>query len=131
MQSYTARLQDESELLYMTMIGMVMAAIFATGFHADVDRTLTQLAPAGTEYPFPAHTRLGAAKFTAAIGGFLIGVFFWTVVGKLRWEAIAQLLKYRLVNSNILCVVFLLTIEITFAICRDWIYKPKSLKTRV
>nr|CAB3233585.1 carnitine O-palmitoyltransferase 1, liver isoform-like [Phallusia mammillata] len=107
MQSYAARLQDESELLYMSMIGMVMAAIFATGFHADVDRTLTQLAPEGTEYPFPAHTRLGAAKFTAAIGGFLIGVFFWTVVGKLRWELIAQLLKYR-----------------------DWIYNPKSLKTR-
>jgi len=87
--------QDDSELLYMSMVGVLMAAIFATGFHADVDRTLTRLAPEGTEYPFPAHTRLPMAKFTSAIGGFLVGVFFWNVVGMLRWSVICQLLKYR------------------------------------
>ena len=88
-------LQDDSELLYMTMIGMIVAAIFAAGLHEDVDRTVTRLAPAGSTYPFPAQTRLPAAKFTAAIGGFMIGVFFWTLMGKLRWSGIKVLLQYR------------------------------------
>ncbi|XP_076819052.1 carnitine O-palmitoyltransferase 1, liver isoform-like [Clavelina lepadiformis] len=103
----TKAFQDDTELLYMTMVGVVMAAIFATGFHADVDRTLTRLAPEGTSYPFPDQTRLPAAKLTAAVGGFLLGVFFWTALGKLRWSAIRQLLKYR-----------------------DWLTNPKSSKTK-
>lgn len=88
-------LQDDSELLYMTMIGMVVAAIFAAGLHEDVDRTVTRLAPVGSFYPFPAQTRLPAAKFTAALGGFFVGIFFWTVMGKLRWSTIKLLLQYR------------------------------------
>ena len=88
-------LQDESELLYMSLIGMLVAAIFAANLHENVDRTVTRWAPAGSSYPFPAETRLPAAKFTAALGGFLIGVFFWTVIGKLRWSAIKRLLRYR------------------------------------
>ena len=91
------RIQDDSDLLYMSMIGMLMAAIFAANLHENVDRTLTRWAPAGSTYPFPAQTRLPAAKLTAAFGGFLIGVFFWTVVSKLRWSGIKYLLRYRLV----------------------------------
>nr|XP_002122295.1 carnitine O-palmitoyltransferase 1, liver isoform-like [Ciona intestinalis] len=99
--------QDDSQMLYTTMVGVMMAAIFAAGFHDDVDRTLTRLAPEGTSYPFPEETRLPAAKLTSAIGGFLLGVFFWTLLNKLRWEIIRQLLKYR-----------------------DWLYFPRSFKTK-
>ena len=101
------RIQDDSDLLYMSMIGMLMAAIFAASLHENVDCTLTRWAPAGSTYPFPAQTRRPAAKLTAAVGGFLIVVFFWTVVSKLRWIGIKYLLRYRLeALSDILNFVF-------------------------
>uniref|UniRef100_H2YI63 Choline/carnitine acyltransferase domain-containing protein n=1 Tax=Ciona savignyi TaxID=51511 RepID=H2YI63_CIOSA len=99
--------EDDSQMLYTTMVGVMMAAIFAAGFHDDVDRTITRLAPEGTNYPFPQETRHHAAKLTSAIGGFLLGIFFWTLLNKLRWEIIRQLLKYR-----------------------DWLYSPRSYKTK-
>lgn len=42
-------MKDEGELLYTTLVGMIMAAIFATRLHDDVERTLTNLAPEGKE----------------------------------------------------------------------------------
>lgn len=41
-------MKDEGELLYTTLVGMIMAAIFATRLHDDVERTLTNLAPEGS-----------------------------------------------------------------------------------
>ena len=88
-------LHDDSQVLFITTFGVVVAAIFAANLHENVDRTLTKWAPAGSTYPFPAETRLSAAKFTAAVGGFLIGVFFYTALNKFRWSAIKHLLQYR------------------------------------
>lgn len=49
MSSYlpTVNIKDETELLYTTLVGMVMAAIFAAGFHDDLEKTVTNLAPEG------------------------------------------------------------------------------------
>ncbi|XP_039274243.2 carnitine O-palmitoyltransferase 1, liver isoform-like [Styela clava] len=103
----TMYMKDDGELLYTTLVGMVMAAIFATGFHDNVDQTLTNLAPQGTTYPFPSHTRLPAAKLASAIAGFLLGVFFWTLMGLIRWSLVRKLLTYR-----------------------DWLNYPKAMKTK-
>lgn len=100
--------KDEGELLYTTLVGMIMAAIFATRLHDDVERTLTNLAPEGTSYPFAAHTRPSAAKFASAVAGFCLGVFCYTLIGVLRWSLIRKLLTYR-----------------------NWLKQPKSIKTKL
>lgn len=96
--------QDEQELLYTTMVGAIMAAIFA--MNADADPSNFSGIP-GPDYPFPDQTRVPAVKTLSAIGGFLIGVFFISVLRRMRWAIVRLLLTYR-----------------------DWLYNPRSKKTK-
>jgi len=99
---------DDTELLYITMVGMLMAALIATGYHRELDSKIVEYAPEGTSYPFPATTRGPASIFTLAIGLFMLLTIMCHVCKKIRRGLITRLYSYRV-----------------------WIYEPKAFKTKM
>lgn len=99
---------DDSELLYISFAGVVMAAIIATGYHNELDLTITSYAPEGSSYPFPPQTRVPALKLALTVGFFLLLVLLYSVIRRLRRNLIRKLYNYR-----------------------EWLYQPKAMKTKM
>lgn len=100
--------QDDFELVYISFVGMLMAALIATGYHQELDLKITSYAPEGTSYPFPAQTRVPAVKLTLTIGFFILISLLYYVTKKIRRELIKKLFNYR-----------------------EWLYQPKAAKTKM
>jgi len=100
--------QDDSELLYISFVGILMAAFIANGYHNEWEQTITKFAPEGTTYPFPAGTRMPAVKLTLTVGFFILIAFLYYLVQKLRRNLLRKLFNYR-----------------------DWLYEPKAFKTKL